>query len=169
MPADAGTPLLSALNATDDDLTANRDGRLSERQRARLRRDRRRAALIGAGVLAALILLATALLFVGQRNGTAVLSYAGITATVVGAIYGSVVARNAFRLTSDIDAGAVAALTGTVRHTVRVAGRSATYVFSVDGHELVVPKPVFLAVKNGGRYRFYRTPNAHVLVSGEAL
>ena len=169
MSADPGhTALMRALNATDDDLSENRAGQLSSAQAARLRANRRRVALTGAAVLVTAILLATMALFLGQINRSQVLTVVGILITIAAAIYGSTVVRNWFRLTSDIDAAQVEAIIGTVQHTVRVAGRSATYIFKIDSHELVVPKSVFLAVKNGGIYRFYRTLNARVLLSGEA-
>lgn len=159
--------LMEALKFTEDDLAANRAGQLSAAQRRRLLASRQRSLWIGVGVLVLVVLLATTALYIGQVNQTPLLTVIGIGITVCSAVISGVLIRNWYRLSADLSGGTVQALAGTVQHTVRVSGRSATYVFKVDGQELTVPKPVFLSVRNGGRYRFYRTPFSRVLLTGE--
>ncbi len=161
-------PLMAALNFTADDLAANRDGRLSAGQRARLQAARRRGALVGVALMLAVVLLATVALYLGQINRTPVLTFVGVALTICGAVVSGLMVRNWYRLTTDLERDAVQTLAGTVQHTVRVSGRVAEYVLAIDGQRLSVPKPVFLALKNGGQYRLYRTPIARVLLAGEA-
>lgn len=162
-------PLMAALKFTPDDLAANRENRLSEPQRARLRAARNRIILIGVVTLAVVVLLATTALYLGRVNAQAVLSFVGVALTICGAAVSGLLVRNYFRLTTDLERNSVQTLAGTATLTVRVSGQVANYVVGIDGHELSVPKPVFLSVRNGGQYRFYRTPVAQVLLSGEAL
>ena len=160
--------MMTALKFTTDDLAANREGRLSAAQRVRLRRDRRRAVWIGVALVVVVVLVATALLYAGQVNGTPVLTFIGVAVTVCSAVVSGMLVRNWYRLTSDLDGGMVQVLAGTMQHTVRVTGRVAVYVLKIDGHELTVTKSVFLSLRNGGDYRLYRTPAARVLLSAEA-
>jgi hypothetical protein len=162
------TPSLkAALKFTDDDLAANRAGQLSAAQRSRLLASRQRALWIGVGVLVVVVLLATTTLYIGQVNRDPLFSFIGIAITICSAVISGVLIRNWYRLSADVSAGTVETLAGTVQHTVRVTGRSATYLFKVGEQVLTVPKPVFLSVRNGGRYRFYRTPVSRLLLSGE--
>ena len=160
-------PLMSALNFTPEDLAANREGRLSEPQRERLRAARRRTLRIGIASIVVVVLLATTALYFGQVNEAGVLSFVGVALTICGAAVSGVLVRNWYRLTSDLERDTVQTLAGTVEHTVRVSGRVANYILRIDGQELNVPKPVFLSLQNGGQYRLYRTPAAQVLLAGE--
>ena len=170
MASDTTRPALAELlDFTPDDLAANRQGRLSERQRERLRAARRRALLSGAAILVLIGLVAAVLLFLGQANGSAILSFVGIGVTICNAALMGVLVRNYARLTADIDGGLVDALQGSVHHTIRVTGRLATYLLKVDETELSVAKPVFLAIPEGARVRFYRPPAAKTLLCAEIL
>ena len=162
-------PLMDALKFTSEDLAANREGRLSESQRARLRAARRRTVLIGIATVLGVVLLATIALYLGQINRTVVLSFVGVALTICGAAVSGVLVRNWYRLTTDLDRNTVETLAGTVEHTVRVSGQLANYILRIDGRELNVSKPVFLSLKNGGQYRLYRTPTAQVLLAGEMV
>ena len=162
-------PLMAALNFTADDLAANREGRLSEPQRVRLRAARLRFVPIGVATLLGVVLLATTALYLGQINRAGVLSFVGVALTICGAAVSGVLVRNWYRLATDLERNTVQTLGGTVEHTVRVSGRVANYILRIDGHELSVPKPVFLSLKNGGQYRLYRTPIAQVLLTGEMV
>jgi hypothetical protein len=161
--------LAELLDFTLDDLAANREGRLSERQRERLRAARRHSARVVVAILVLVGIAAAVLLYVGQSNGSTILSFVGIGVTVCNAALMGVLVRNYARLTADIDGGRVDALEGSVHHTIRVNGRLATYILSVTEIELSVAKPVFLAVPEGAGVRFYRTPAAKTLLSAEIL
>lgn len=161
--------LMEALDFSPDDVAANREGRVSERQQAKLRAARRRSVYVGAAILIAVGLAATVLLFLGERNESAILTFVGISVTVCNAVIMSMIVRNWLRLTADIDSGQVTALEGEVHHTIRVTGRMANYLIRLQGQEVVVSKPAFLAIREGAPYRVYRTPAAKTLLSIEAV
>ena len=159
--------LAEALGFTDADLAANRDGRLTDAQIARLRRNWRRTLWITIGIVVIGGLAATIFLFIGQRNDSAILTLLGIIITVINAATVGLGAQSYLRLSRDVNAARVSAISGVVSHTIRVSGRVATYVLKLDEQEIVVPKPVFFAVEDGKAYRLYRAPNTKTLLSGE--
>jgi hypothetical protein len=161
--------LTEALDFTADDLAANREGRLSEAQRTRLQNLRRRSSLIGVGTVVALGLMATIILFLGQRNDSLILSVVGIGVTICNAALAGGLLRGWLRTGADINTNAVQALNGTITHKLRVAGRSVTYILKVNEDELIVARPIFRAFEEGKPYRLYRTVNSHVLLSAEAV
>jgi hypothetical protein len=161
--------LTQALDFTADDLAANREGRLSEAQRTRLQKLRQRSALIGVGAVVGLGLMATIILFLGQGNGSLILNLVGIGVTICNAALAGVLVRSWLRLSADINANAVQAISGTITHKLRVTGRSVTYILNVDGEELIVARPIFRAFDEGKGYRLYRTASSRLLLSAEAL
>lgn len=169
MATDLTERLMPLLNFTPDDLTANRDGQLSGRQAERLRGMRQRALWVGIGVILLVSVIAALALYLGQRNAVTILTFIGIAISICNAAIAGVLMRNWLRLNADLQSGAVAAQTGEVQHTVRVAGRAASYVVKLGDVEFSVSKPVFLALQTGARYRFYSTPISRVLLAAEAL
>ncbi len=163
------TKLMDILNFSAADLAANQAGRLSEAQSARLRRIWRRTLAIIVGLVLAVGLTATILLFVAQTNGSAILNFIGIALTVINAVIVGLGAQSYLRTSGDLRAGQVAAVSGPVSRTIRMAGRSATYVLKVDGQELIVAKPLFGLIEDGKPYRFYRAPASRTLLAAEAL
>lgn len=159
--------LTETLNFTPDDLDANRAGKLSEAQKARLTRNWRRTLWIVIGLVVVCGLGATILLFVGQQQGSTILSAVGVLVTFLNAATVGLGAQSYLRTSRDIREGRAAELSGVVSHTIRVSGRVATYILNVGGQQMVVPKPVFFAVEDGKPYRFYRAPVSKTLLSGE--
>ncbi len=163
----AAARLMEALNFDTDDLARNREGRLSARQLERLRQLRGRSVLIGMGIILLIGFAAALIVFLSQRNNSPILLLVGIGVTICNAALTGILARNWLRLNADIRAGEVASVSGSVHHTIRVAGRVAQYLLRVDGIDITVSKPVFLAVAEGKPYRFYRAPASRVLLSAE--
>ena len=161
------TALADALGFSDQDLAANRDGRLSETQKARLTRGWRRTLWILIAVVIGFGLVATILLFVAQRNNSPILTVIGILVTVINATIVGLGAQSYLRTSSDIHGERVTAISGVVSHTIRVSGRVATYVLKLDGQEVVVSKPVFFAVEDGKAYHLYRAPASKTLLAAE--
>lgn len=159
--------LMEALEFTDDDLVANRAGRLSAAQVERLKRLRSRALTVGIAVVVVIGLIATMFLFLGQYNASPILSIVGIGITVCNAVVAGVMLRNWLRLGADIRGEVVQTLTGKVKHTLRVAGRVPTYILTIDGQELQVGKPLFFAIRENERYCLYRAPASRVLLAAE--
>ena len=165
--ANPPSALNEALGFSDADLAANRAGRLTEAQIARLRRNWRRTLWITVGIVVIGGLAATTFLFLGQRNNSAILTLLGIIITVINATTVGLGAQSYLRLSRDVTSAEISAISGVVSHTIRVSGRVATYVLKVADQELVVPKPVFFAVEDGKAYHLYRAPNTKTLLSGE--
>lgn len=161
--------LADVLNFSADDLAANRTGALSVAQKERLERGWRRTFWIILGLVVGCGLAATILLFLGQRNGSPVLSIIGVTVTAINAVMVGLGAQSYLRTSRDLRGGRVATISGAVRHTLRVSGKVATYILVVDGQEIIVPKPVFFAVEEGKPYRLYRAPASKTLLSAEPV
>jgi len=77
--------LSEALQFTEEDIAANREGRLSPAQQARLRRGFRRTLIAGIIGIIVIGLGATTLIFLGQQNNSMVLVVLGIALTVLNA------------------------------------------------------------------------------------
>ncbi|MCC6802480.1 MAG: hypothetical protein IT319_06325 [Anaerolineae bacterium] len=159
--------LADVLNFSAEDLAANRAGNLSNSQKARLARGWQRTVGIIVGLVVGFGLLATILLFLGQRNESPILSIIGVIITVVNAVLVGLGAQSYLRTTSDLRGGRVAVLDGVVSHTIRVTGRAATYILKVDAQEIIVPKVVFFAFEESKPYRLYRAPASRTLLSAE--
>jgi hypothetical protein len=170
MSAERAAPtasLADVLNFSADDLAANRAGVLSGAQKARLERGWRRTFWIIMALVVGCSLAATILLFLGQQNGSPILSIIGIAVTVINAALVGLGAQSYLRASRDLRGGRVATLNGVVTHTIRVSGRAATYILKVDGQEIVVSKPVFFAFEEGKQYRLYRAPASKTLLAAE--
>ena len=159
--------LTEILNFGEEDLAANRAGQLSEAQKYRLTRGWRRTLWIVIGLVIALGLGATTILFVAQRNDLPVLSVIGVLMTVINAGIVGLGAQSYLRTSSDLKNGRVATVSGVVSHTIRVSGRVQTYILKVGGENVVVSRLVFFAVEDGKAYHLYRAPTSKTLLSAE--
>ncbi len=158
------------LDFDSNDLAANRNGQLSERQLERLR-GRRRASVIAAMAIV-LVAAAVAALFIfwGQVSSSAVLMIVGVGVTLVAAAISGIFARYWMRLTADIDSGAAQVLTGDLERVLKpISRRSATYVLRIGGQDIATSKETFKAFKHNAPYRLYITKYSRVLLSAEAV
>ncbi len=171
MTATPVSDLMAALQFTSDDLAANRAGKLSDRQRERLRRSGRSIFYAAVGLALALSIGAALLIYLGQRNESPILRLVGVALTVINAVVLAVGVGSGLRLRADLRAGQVVAVSGVVRRVVRVSGRSAAYVLAVELPQgtlrLNVSKAVFNSFQDGVRYHLYRTLSARLLVAAE--
>lgn len=162
------TALQQALRFSDDDLSANRQGRLSEMQHYRLRVRRRRS--IGVGVLAILVaaFIATLLIFAGGRSDNAILVMVGIGVTLCSAALTGVFARYWLRLSAAIRSGEVAVTSGEVERVVRpVTRRVVNTLIRVGDVEMFVARETFDTFTHHGRYTLYRVPTTGELLAAE--
>lgn len=158
------------LQFTEDDLTANRSGQLSERQQSYLSLDRRKNALLGVVVVTLLVLATAALLFTGIRNGNAILQVLGVVLMFcnVGATY--FFGANWVRMTYDMRTGRAEVVEGEAQHVVRQLGRAkAGSVRIGDVVEVPTDADAFKAFEPGATYRLYRTTHTHRLLSIEPV
>lgn len=159
--------LSDILGFTPDDLDINRSGKLSDSQRDRLQRmwKRTRNFVIAGFIVVALT--ATVFLFLGNENESLVLSFIGISLTVVNAAVMGVGATHYLRMQRDLREGRVAVLTGTIRHTILLNRRNRTYILDFAGERLIVPRATFNAFEEGAAYHLYRSPAMKVLLTAE--
>ena len=165
-------PLLQALQATGDDLKANRDGRIGPFQAVRIRRTLIRWLAIGGVILFFGIIGAAALLYLGDANNSRSLTVTGMLLTVFNAIVMGLALQFWLRTRADL-ARPVEVHQGAVHRTVRASknGRFLGYVVRLDGvpGELRVNKQVFNAFTEGVTYRLYRAAGSRTLLSGETI
>ena len=151
--------LMAAMNFTEADLMANRQGHLSPAQVERIKRVRRRHTLMAAVLFLALALAAAVLIFFGQQNRSFILSAAGGLLTMVNALLMGGLGRSYMRTGSDLRAGGVEALAGEVERVLRRGRQQDNYLLRIDGASLYVTKDVFLGFQHEAPYRIYRNPS----------
>ncbi len=159
--------LRAALNFTESDLRANRQGQLSIEQARRLRRGQRRSTLTGALVFSALVFASTALIFAGQTENNAIMLLAGLGLTLVNALMIGHMGRGIMRINSDLRSNGVEALGGKVERVLRRGRQRDSYLLQVADQTLHVTKDVFLQFDHLAPYRIYRTCLTRILLSAE--
>ena len=159
--------LMAAMNFNETDLQANRQGHLSQAQTARIKRMRRRHILMAAVLFLAMVLVATLLIFFGQRSQNTILSAAGGLLTVVNALAMGGLGRVCIRAGGDLRTGGIEVLGGDVERVLRRGRQGDNYLLRIDGASLVVTKDVFLGFQHEAPYRIYRTRLSRLLLSAE--
>jgi hypothetical protein len=158
--------LRAALGFDEDDLAANREGRLSDRQTAKFKRDQRKYT-IATAVTALLALMFV--LFIGMTNSPVSHLLNGLGSLILGLI-ALMMVQPAVRNTLALRRKTAAAAEGRIRLDMQGEGQAANafYLF-VDDRRFTVKKPVFLSFKNGDPYRIYYAPATKQILSAEWL
>jgi hypothetical protein len=169
MVTDNERELKEALRFTSGDLAANREGRLSEGQRAQLERVRRRGALLGGLFVVAFDLAAALMLFLALVNGSAILNALGVATVICSAFLVGILVRNWQRVSADMGDDAVETLQGTLERIVKKIGRANVFVLRIGGQDIAVSEAVFRAFLHQTPYMLYRSPRSKVLLSAEIL
>jgi hypothetical protein len=169
--------LARVLAFTPDDLHANRGGRLSAAQAARLRGQRTRSLWIALAVVLGMALVATTLLYGGRHAGTGdtpspILTVLGIAVMLLNAVIVAIFAQHWRRQTHALalaqSDNAVRRVHGTPTLTVRVvAKRAALYVVQIGETELSVAREVFEAFRAKQAYTVYLLNYTGALLSAE--
>ncbi|MCS7071665.1 MAG: hypothetical protein NZM00_09180 [Anaerolinea sp.] len=168
MSVSTATPLMTALNFTEIDLNANRAGDLSLAQAERLRKNWRRTLWVTLPLVIAVLVGASLLIYLGQRQNNGIIAIMGIALTVLNAYIVGRLAQARYRLSADLRPPLVIQ-DGQVERTLRIVGRGRLYVLKIDGRELLVTRPIFNAFEDKARYRLYRTPASKQILSAERL
>ena len=166
--------LRAALNFTEADLSANRQGQLSIEQIKRLRRAQVRSALIGALVFLALVLASTALIYFGQAEyeNNAVLLIAGLGLILLNALLVGYLGRGFMRLDSVLRSDGspgVEALVGSVERVLQRGRQRDSYLIQVADQRLAVTKDIFMQFEHQRSYRIYRTRLTRIMLSAERV
>lgn len=159
--------LPEALGFTETELAANRAGHLTDTQKERLSKMWRRTLNILIAVVIGVGLIATIFLYLAQENNSLILYVIGIGLTVLNAVIMGIGASSYLRVSRDIRNGRAAVLEGTLRHTIRLSGRTRTYILDIGSERIVVPRATFNAFEEGIGYRLYRAPATRMLLTAE--
>jgi hypothetical protein len=167
----SASTLMTALSFTADDLAANREGHLSDRQRAYLDIDRRKNGILGTVMVVALVFAVTALLFVGLRDGNLILTVLGGVLLVVNITLSLFFTLNWVRMSYDLRTDTTEVIEGAAQHVVRQAGKAKAASVRI-GETIEVPTgdvDTFKAFEPGVTYRLYRTTHTGRLLSVERV
>ncbi len=160
--------LMEVLDFNLNDLQHNRGRQLTDRQRRRIDRLKRRALLIGAGVFLLLAFAASLLIYLGQRGQQPLLSLLGVFATVLNAIAIGFSARSYSRLEADLRASEPLEIyEGMLNRVVRPYGRVNNYVLQLAGQEFSVTKDIFKQFRHRLAYAIYATKHSNLIMSAE--
>lgn len=155
------------LTFTAPDLEANRRGELGATQLERLKKLRRNAALTGAVMFIALVLLATTFLFAGARGGAGILTLIGMLLTVINAIGIGFIGRHIMRINADLNDRQVETISGELERVIRPQGRMNNLLLRVNGVDFAVKKEIFRAFQHEQPYHVYRAPHTRILLAAE--
>ena len=161
--------LMRTMRFSEADLQANRLGELSRAQVERMKRSQRRQYAIAAMLFFTLVILATGLIYAGQRSQNQILDLAGVALIGVNSILLGVMGRAFMRLGSDLRAGSIEVLAGDVERVLRRGRQGDNYLIRIGGSSLHVPREVFLSFRHEAPYRIYRSAHARLLLSAEAV
>jgi hypothetical protein len=164
--------LMEALDFTDEDLAANREGYLTKRQLLRLSQ-RQNSWTMGV-VLAAIgsVFLCAFAIMDGIRIGDTVSSRVGIIGLIAILAGGFVLYTwtKGARFAVDLRQGELEAVEGRVALDVISQGSSGNaYTVQIEDRTFAINKPIFLAFKNGDPYRIYYAPHSRTILSAEWL
>lgn len=160
----SGPTLAETLNFTEEDLQANRNGRLSEEQQRRL------SAQSGCSIVgSALVVLGLAgagfwMLALGWWQLAAVFF---VLAVVIGLLNRA--GRGGFR--AEINAGTVAIAAGEItlsaNEIANPNGGVVEYLLQVNDEVFVIPRDAFAAFEDNAVYRVYYLPQSRIVLSAE--
>lgn len=162
--------LMSLLRFNDDDLTENREGRISEIQNYYLRVRRRRTNVFGFLFFIVIVIMATLLIFIGNRNDSSILMIIGIGLTLCNAAIIGMFARFWLRLNADIQGNEVLITSGKLERILKpINKRIINYMIRVDQVEVFVNKETFELLQHEKPYTLYRTPYTGTLLAIEPI
>jgi hypothetical protein len=159
--------LAAAIGFQRDELDANRTGRLSTPQAARLRKSRNHHVLLAVvSGLAAYGFLQLHPFFGTSTTGQI---FWGLLMLFPVLLFGASTLA-AVQRTRDLRGVGVRALSGRLERSTEGGGstrRQPTYFLQVDGEKIHVPLAVYGAFTDGGHYTLYVAPHSRVLLSAE--
>ena len=161
--------LMAAIRFSEADLEQNRRGALSSAQMARIKSARQRQLVIALLLFVSLVMVATGLIYLGQRNSNQILALAGAALILINAATVGMMGRGYMRVGGDLRPGNIEVLAGEVERVLRRGRQRDNYLIRIDGASLYVSKDVFRGFKHEASYRVYRTVHSGLLLSAEPL
>ena len=161
--------LMPVLKFSEADLQANRLGLLSEAQAAVISKEYWRSARKAMTLFFAFVIVATILIFIGQKMQNLITIAAGSGVTLVNALLIGFSAREYLRMGSDIRSGTVEMLAGDVERVIRRSRKRDQYILRIGDDEVFVTKETFRCFEHERPYRIYRTRITKLLLSAESV
>jgi len=161
--------LASVLGFSREDLDANRAGRLSPAQAAKLRRTR--TGDIIRGLVSAVVSAGMVTLWPLLNGSTTTLLFWALV-LLFPAAFALVSLWSAGQRSRDLQSGTVAIAGGPLQRHAEDLGstrRTPTYTLNAGGVKLNVPLEVYGAFADDGHYALYHTPHSRTLLSAEPL
>jgi len=169
-PDTSETTLMDVLSFTTDDLEANREGKLSQRQRQYLSVDRRKNAMLGAAVVVGLVMATVLMLLYGINQSSRILQALGVMLLFFNFTLTWLFGVNWVRTTYDLRTNRVEIVEGKAQHVIRQFGRAkAGSVRIGDVVEIPTDADTFTIFEPSTTYRLYRTSHSQRLLSVEKL
>ncbi len=142
--------LMTIFKYTEDDLAANRTGRMSARQAERLKRENEDTTLYGVVGILGIALVGCCALFAGPSPRTGAESNPGLTCLVGIVIIGFLVITLFWllrRTESDLKQGQVASIQGNIQYSTSGYGFRRTYLLEIDSRQLFLSHKGYYALK----------------------
>ncbi len=162
--------LMQAIGFTEEDLEANREGQLSQRQRDEIKRLRMTwyGIKIICVVISPIVLILLILpLFDSRTNKSGLFIFIAMAVTVLGySAYYAMERWNQYR--KDLAENRTAVIEGRVKIKV-FHYKEPKYKISIEDVRFEVSKEIFLTFKNGDPYIIYYAPYSNKLLSAEWL
>ena len=162
--------LMQELSFTLDDLSANQQGQLSQRQRSFLILNRRKNALLGMGIMVVFILATTSLLYWGNTRSNLILQTLGVILLCCSMGVSWVMGLNWIRAGYDLSSNQLNITTGKAQHVIRQFGSYRQYSVRIGERvEVVTHLNGFKSFTPSQVYRLYRTSHTVTLLSVEPM
>ncbi len=165
------TPLAEAFEFTQDDLAANRQGRLTARQRSKLviKKDTGSCSIILIG-LAVIVISLIGMWYFGKRGEYCVVWLCVIVLIGLPFMWYAVAQGEQDRWRADMSEDSVKNICGVIWLDVRPGGEWPTdYLLMIGQREWLISKEQFLVLAHGASYCIYYVPKHKVILSIEAI
>jgi len=161
---DAENALMWAIGFIQEDLNANRDGRLSKIQRDQIASQMFR--WMGIAILATLVILWSVLNAAGRINSA--IEQGGIVWSIVASVAGFAWCMWK-QFYDEIRAPEIGAVQGRVELGFQNSKNATALTLTIQGMRFNIKQNVFLAFTNGDSYAIYYAPYSKTLLSAEWL
>ncbi|MFZ4826382.1 MAG: hypothetical protein ACOYLB_03420 [Phototrophicaceae bacterium] len=162
--------LMQELSFTAEDLVANQQGLLSQRQRHFLLLNRRKNALLGGTLMGVFILATATLLYLGNLQSNLILQTLGVILLCCSMGASWVIGLNWIRAGYDLSSNQLAITVGKAQHVIRQFGNYQQYSVRIGERvEVTTHLAGFKSFTPAQVYRLYRTSHTATLLSVEPV
>lgn len=156
--------VMNHLGVSLDDTLLNRSGRMSERQKEILRRERRLALLFYVVV----VLLVGGFIWFIRDALPSSLSEVGLIELMMLVLFGGIIAYKTYTISlisDDLNNDAVTVQAGHIRRRVTGSNRSRVYQIIVNEVRFQVSRSIYNAFIDGDYYHIYHAPRSKILLN----